>query len=121
MERAAMFFEGVEVMLAVIRGALFPTGVIDTDQFVAQGSDRLVVFALWLAFLILIIAFGPRFCFEGAAGIFVKGLPAELGASGMRVLVYRFGGGRRKSGDESHALQMLARSRTFILPSPPRF
>ena len=73
-----MFFEGVEVMLAVIRGAPFPTGVIDTDQFVAQGSDRLVVFALWLAFLILIIAFGPRFCFEGAAGIFVKGLPAEL-------------------------------------------
>ena len=75
-----MLFQGLEVALAVIRGVVFPAGVIDADEFVGHSPAGLVVFAVGFAFLVVIIAFGPRLLFEGAAGVFMKSLAAELGA-----------------------------------------
>ena len=84
-EGAAVLFQGLEVALAVIRGVVFPAGVIDADEFVGHSPAGLVVFAVGFAFLVVIIAFGPRLLFEGAAGVFMKSLATELGAAAAHV------------------------------------
>lgn len=84
-QRAAMLFQGLEVTLAVIGAMVFPTGIIDADEFESHSPARLVVFAVGFAFLVVIILFGPRLLFEGAAGVFMKSLAAELGAAAAHV------------------------------------
>src|ERR1017187_4927335 len=82
---AAMLFQGLQVTLGVIATVMFPAGIIDANEFVGQRPASLVVFALVPRFVGAIIFAGPRRLFEGAAGIFVKGLPAEFGTAAAQV------------------------------------
>ena len=81
MERAAVLFQGLHVAQTVVGNVLFPAGIVNANELVGERPASFVVFALRLAFLVLIIALGPRLSFAGTTGVFVKGLPAEFGAT----------------------------------------
>src|SRR5882724_13502914 len=81
MQRTGMVLQRFEIAVGVIGLALFPTGKVDAHQLVGQGPAGLMVLAFVTLLLLVIIALGPGFFLEGAAGVFVKGLPAELGTA----------------------------------------
>src|ERR1700732_2016602 len=76
-----MVFQGLEVAVGLIGLAMLPTSKVDAHELVGQGPAGLVVFALVALLLLLIIALGPGFFLEGAAGVFVERLPTKLGTA----------------------------------------
>src|SRR5512146_3251347 len=81
MERAGVLLQGFGVAMGVIGCALFPAGEVDAYEFVGQGAAGRVVFAFVTLFLLVVVALGPRFLLERAAGVFMEGLPPELGTA----------------------------------------
>ena len=81
MERAAVLLERQKIPLGLIGFAVFPAAEINTHQFESQRTAGLVVFIIVLRFVLLIKTLGPRLLFESAGGVFMEGLPAELGTT----------------------------------------
>ena len=76
-----MFFQGSKVAGRVIGLAMFPAGKIDADEFEGQSAAGPVVFAIMTFLVVVVVAVSPKLFFNGAASVFVEGLPAELGAA----------------------------------------
>src|SRR5437867_5379009 len=80
-QRTGMLVQGLKVAVGFIGLALLPASKINAHQLICQGATGLVVLAFVTLLLLLVIALGPRFLLQSAPGIFVKGLPAELGTA----------------------------------------
>src|SRR6266545_3309737 len=114
MERTGVRGQGLEIARGVIGLALLPAGKVNAYQFVGQRAASLVMLVLVTLLLLLVIALGPGFLLERAAGIFVEGLPTELGTAvadmhrpGVAAL-HHHGGDAIEFSDIGGALEALA-------------
>src|SRR5437867_4449651 len=80
-QRTGMLVQGLKVAIGFIGLALLPASKVNAHQLIGQGATGLVVLAFITLLLLVVIALGPRFLLQSAPGIFVKGLPAELGTA----------------------------------------
>src|SRR5207247_6636360 len=81
MQRTGVLFQGVEITIGFIGLALLPARKVNAHEFIGQGAAGLVVPAVVTLLLLVVIALGPGFLLQRAAGIFVEGLPTELGTA----------------------------------------
>src|SRR2546429_7031705 len=81
MQWTGVGFQGFEVTIGFIGLTVLPASKVNAHQFIGQGAAGLVVLAFVTLLLLLIIASGPGFLLQSAAGIFVEGLPTELGTA----------------------------------------
>src|SRR5579859_2629953 len=103
MQWAAVLLQSPEVTLRIVGLTSFPTRVVDADEFEGQRAVGLVVAPVMAAFVLSVIASGPRLLSKGAAGIFVKTLAAELGTAPTNVNGF---GGAALSDHGSHAIEL---------------
>ena len=61
MDRAAVFFESVEVAIGIVGFAVFPAGEVNADEFKSQGAVGLVMMVVVFGFVVGVKVVNPRF------------------------------------------------------------